>query len=392
MQRLLLAALLLAGCGSRTSLGTRDAAPYVDDDPFLKLDGAAGPSVRAGDGGGGGGGPLARDASAPELARASSTARAEAALRDVAKLLWESEPDPGHLELARGGQIQSSADLEKIVREMLKDARSAVGVGKFYRWWLNIDDLHAAEKDPQLFPLFPKAVAPLIEDVVSFGVDATLSDGRFVTLMTGQRPYSDMTLAALVGDRGDDPRRAGLLARPGFLALHAHPDRGSPVSRGFFIRHDVLCDELPPHPMDVDLRLPPQPDGMTNREQYVSVTAAPICKACHGQMDDIGFGFENFDAVGAFRYLDHGRMIDASGVVRDTQRGDVAFNGAVELGKVLATSSDAQSCIVSKWYHYLLGAPAQPGDQLLARAQKAFAAGGGDMRDVIVAVLGAHPL
>jgi len=385
MQRLLVVALLLAGCGSRTSLSTRDAAPYVDDDPFLKLDAGAGPAMaRSSDG------PVGSLTGPADGSRPSS-AGAEGALRDIAKLLWETEPDPRHLELARSGQIRSSADLETIVREMLKDPRAAVGVGKFYRWWLNLDDLRMARKDAQLFPLFPKVVDPLIEDVVGFGVNVTLSDGHFATLMTAARPYADMSVGALVGDRGDDPRRAGLLGRPGLLALHARPERASPVQRGLFIRRDVLCGELPAHPSNADLRVPPQPAGLTNREQYASLIG-PACRPCHSLMDDIGYGLENFDAVGTFRFLDHGRMIDASGVLRGDNGRDLVFNGLAELGKLLASDAGAQQCIVSKWYRYLRGMPASRGDELLARAQKTFAGSGGDMREVIALVLGAHPL
>src|SRR6185436_6155709 len=147
MNRLLLVALLLGGCGSRTSLG-RDGS-FVDDDPFLKIDAAPAPP-RSGDGGG------------PDLAGAS-TAGAERAVRDIAKLLWQSDPDPRHLALAQGGQIRSSADLESVAREMLQDPRARVGVGAFFRWWLHLDELGQARKDPQLFPLFPKVVEPLVQ-------------------------------------------------------------------------------------------------------------------------------------------------------------------------------------------------------------------------------------
>jgi hypothetical protein len=41
----------------------------------------------------------------------------------------------------------------------------------------------SSSRIPQLFPLFPKAAKPLIEDVVRFGVSITLQgDGRFETL------------------------------------------------------------------------------------------------------------------------------------------------------------------------------------------------------------------
>ena len=37
----------------------------------------------------------------------------------------------------------------------------------------------------------------------------------------------------------------------------------------------------------------------------------PECASCHARMDPLGFGLENFDAVGAWRFRDDGEPIDA---------------------------------------------------------------------------------
>jgi hypothetical protein len=57
---LLVALVLLGGCSGRTSLGSDDAAPFVDDDPWLKTD-ASPPKL---DGGARDAGPDARGARA----------------------------------------------------------------------------------------------------------------------------------------------------------------------------------------------------------------------------------------------------------------------------------------------------------------------------------------
>ena len=41
--------------------------------------------------------------------------------------------------------------------------------------------------------------------------------------------------------------------------------------------------------------------------------ADPICASCHARMDPLGFGFENYDAIGAWRELDGKFPIDPSG-------------------------------------------------------------------------------
>jgi hypothetical protein len=386
--RLALALLLAAGCGARTQLNRGDGAAFVDDDPWLKIDGGGASPSRPADAG-----APSSDGRAPD-GPAGAMAGGEEALRLIAKVLWENDPDPRHLALARSGAIRSAAELEKIVREMLADTRAERGVGRFYRWWLHLDQLATAKKDPQLFPIFPKVVDALAEDVVRFGVGVTLkSDGRFSTLMTATRPFEDMGIIALVGDAGDDPaRRPGLLARPGFLALHARPDRPSPTQRGLFIRREVMCDQVPPSPPGVNMNVPPQPPGMTNREQYVQLMVAPPCVGCHQLIDRIGYGLENYDAVGAFRSVDHDKAVDASGVLPATAMGDLTFRGPAELGKLLPSYIGAQRCIVQKWYEFLRGTPPASGDALFASAQQTFGRSGGDMREVIVTILGATPL
>jgi len=57
-------------------------------------------------------------------------------------------------------------------------------------------------------------------------------------------------------------------------------------------------------------------------------------------MDPIGFGFENFDAVGRYRKIDNGASIDTSGEVFHTADIDGKFIGVAELGKKLATGID----------------------------------------------------
>ena len=45
-----------------------------------------------------------------------------------------------------------------------------------------------------------------------------------------------------------DGPRAGLLATAGFLAAHSAPEETSPVSRGWFIRVSLLCENIPEPP------------------------------------------------------------------------------------------------------------------------------------------------
>jgi hypothetical protein len=77
-------------------------------------------------------------------------------------------------------------------------------------------------------------------------------------------------------------------------------------------------------------------------------------------MDPLGFGFENFDAVGAWRTLDGKFQIDPSGVLPDGK----TFRGADELKVILRHQKDAfAEGLTEKVLTYALGRGLDRSDQ-----------------------------
>jgi len=80
--------------------------------------------------------------------------------------------------------------------------------------------------------------------------------------------------------------------------------------------------------------------------------ANPACANCHARMDPLGFAFENYDALGAFRTKDADKPIDPSGLLPNGQK----FSGAAELKDVLKKKKDLFSrCLTEKMMTYALG-------------------------------------
>ena len=99
-------------------------------------------------------------------------------------------------------------------------------------------------------------------------------------------------------------------------------------------------------------------------------------------MDPMGLALENFDGAGQYRTEENGAPIDASGEVDG-----VAFEGAVELGKVLHDNPAATSCLVSRLYAYATGRPAAPGEKdWMKFLQDGFAANGYRVPDLLRAI------
>jgi hypothetical protein len=80
--------------------------------------------------------------------------------------------------------------------------------------------------------------------------------------------------------------------------------------------------------------------------------ANPTCASCHKIFEPIGLGFENFDAIGAWRTTDGDSPIDASGVLSDGTK----IDGVTGLRDALVRHSDQFARVVTeRMMTYALG-------------------------------------
>ena len=118
------------------------------------------------------------------------------------------------------------------------------------------------------------------------------------------------------------------------------PIRTSPVRRGQWILEQILGDPAPPPPPGVKpLPAPDKNAGVSRslRQMMEQHRADPTCASCHQRMDPLGFGFENFDAIGRWRDREGSLPIDASGALP----GGKPFKGPVELKAMLIANKEA---------------------------------------------------
>jgi hypothetical protein len=84
--------------------------------------------------------------------------------------------------------------------------------------------------------------------------------------------------------------------------------------------------------------------------------ANPVCAVCHNQMDPIGFGLENYDAIGKWRTEDEGKPINATGRLPS----GVEFEGPAELQEALLSDPEVfVSAFIQKLLTYALGRPVE---------------------------------
>jgi hypothetical protein len=106
-------------------------------------------------------------------------------------------------------------------------------------------------------------------------------------------------------------------------------------------------------------------------------------------MDPIGFGFENYDAIGRYRTIDNGAPVDASGEIVQTRDLDGKFTGIAELGQRLATSGEVEECAVRQWFRFFLSRFEQDADACsVKRTVDQFRAAGSDLNALPPALVG----
>jgi hypothetical protein len=134
----------------------------------------------------------------------------------------------------------------------------------------------------------------------------------------------------------ENPNRGGILGMSATLAATSFPNRTSPVRRGVWVLEQVLGERVPPPPPDVpelDAQEQESVEGLTLRQRTELHTTDPVCANCHRVLDPIGFGLENFDAIGRWREQnDAGVAIDSAGKLPDGK----AFSTPAELKRLLA--------------------------------------------------------
>lgn len=276
--------------------------------------------------------------------------------------LWNSAPDDELLTAAEGGRLTDEQGLAEQVSRMLESPLARRGLRAFITEYLRLDELSALSKDPTIFTYYSPDVGPAAREETLRGFEFIVfdKDGDYRDIFITRRTFVDPKLASMYAveaptDEGfgevelpESSPRIGLLGHISVLALHAHPTSSSATLRGKFIRHDLLCDEIPPPPVNVNTGLP-EPTGelRTLRQRIAQHLVDPGCASCHSLMDPIGLGLENFDGIGRYRKSENDAAIDASGDLDG-----VPFADARELALAVHDSPKLGRCVVQKLYDY----------------------------------------
>lgn len=281
--------------------------------------------------------------------------------------LWSTMPDAELMELAASNRLHEDEVLQRQVTRMLADEKASALVENFAGQWLELRNLDKMTPDPEEYPSFDEALREAMRtETEMFFASLVRNDRSILDLIDADYTYVNERLAKHYGIpdvTGEefrevklaDPRRGGVLTQASILTLTSNPTRTSPVKRGKWILENILGAPPPPPPAGVEeLREGEEAELLgTLRERMEQHRTNPSCAVCHRTMDALGFGFENFDGIGAWRDRDGRFEIDASGELP----GDQSFQGPAELRQILKTTREGQftRCLVEKMLTYALG-------------------------------------
>jgi hypothetical protein len=294
-------------------------------------------------------------------------------------LLWATMPDEELMALADEGRLHQPAVLDAQVLRLLKDPRSRALFDGFGAQWLGVGGLKRQVFDPAMFPQMTAVMRQAMYDEVRLFFENVVRENQSVVrFVDGDYTYLNGTLAAVYGMektvrgpemrkvRLSDGNRGGVLGMPGILAATSFPNRTSPVKRGVWVLEQLLGDHVPSPPPDVpalDQQNQSTITTLTMRQRTELHRANPVCANCHKVMDPIGFGLENFDAVGRWRDQDsNGKPIDAAGELPGGER----FASPKDLKTIIAGRTEAVSRnLVEKLLAYALGRRLEGYDEIV---------------------------
>jgi mono/diheme cytochrome c family protein len=278
--------------------------------------------------------------------------------------LWSSMPDEELFQLAKQGTLHKEESLEAQVRRMLKDPKSRSLVDNFAGQWLQLRSLKSASPDPALFPIFDDSLrSAMLKESALFFAAIMNEDRSILDFLDADFTFVNERLArhyGMPGIKGEKLQRVGLtgdqrggiLTQAAILTVTSNPTRTSPVKRGKWILENILGTPPAPPPPDVPELKEGQELTGTLRQRMVQHRANPNCAVCHERMDPLGFGFENYDAVGAWRTQDGKFPIDPSGTLPDGR----SFKGPKELKAILKSKEkEFRRCFAEKMLTYGLG-------------------------------------
>jgi hypothetical protein len=338
---------------------------------------------------------IEEDRAAPGSTQAYRVSDIELASR-LSYFIWASLPDPELITVATQGKLSDPAVLEVQVRRMLADPKAKALSEDFAGQWLHLKTLAEARPTVEFFPTFNDNLKDAMRQEAMLFFDTLRTENRpITTLLDADYTFVNEALAENYGIPGikgpqmqrvtltPEEHRGGLLGMGAVLSMTSHTFRTSPTQRGKYVLEVILGTPPPPPPNNVAQieDAAKKADVKTFRDLLAQHATDATCAACHNRIDPLGFGLDNYDAIGRWRVSTPDQPLDTGGVLPSGEK----FNGPDDLKKVLAGKRERFVDNVSEqMLTYALGRQLQPYDRPVVREISAALAKDGYKFDTLV--------
>jgi hypothetical protein len=307
---------------------------------------------------------IERDPNPNDPAKVHQISDLELASR-LSYFLWSSMPDDELLRLAEAGKLRGAGVLDAQVKRMLADPKAAALADNFAGQWLETRNLDSVKPDPQKFPSWGPELRDAMKAETRLFFESMLRENKPVhEFLDAKYTFLNEVLAKHYGIPGvsgpdfrrvdlDTDQRRGILTHASVLAVSSYPTRTSPVIRGKYLLQNVLGAPPPAPPPDVPtLDEDAVGSAASLRQQMEKHRTNPTCASCHNRMDALGFGLENYDAIGRWRTLDGKFPVDSTGTLPNGK----SFRSPSEMVTLLKDDlEDFSRSLTEKMLTYALG-------------------------------------
>jgi cytochrome c5 len=291
--------------------------------------------------------------------------------------LWSSMPDDELLRIAESGKLRQPAVLDAQVKRMLADPKLEALAENFAGQWLEIRSLDAAKPDPKKFPSWNADLREAMRTETTLFFQHVLKENRPITdFLDSNYTFVNEAMARHYGLDGvtgadfrkvdlTDGKRGGVLTQASVLTVSSYPSRTSVVLRGKYLLDNILGAPPAAAPPDVPA-IDEAAVGTTKslRQQMESHRSNAVCASCHARMDVLGFGLENYDAIGRWRAEDGKFPVEPGGTFPNGK----SFKTPAEMKSVLrAEVPDFSRCLTEKLLVYGLGRGLEAYDRMAVR-------------------------
>ncbi|MFT5408434.1 MAG: hypothetical protein ACI9NC_001143 [Verrucomicrobiales bacterium] len=313
--------------------------------------------------------------------------------------LWSSIPD----EELLAAPLSEPEVLESQVKRMLADDRSKRLTDGFFLRWLEADKVTQARPSTEFFPTFNDQMKrTMLAEVVAFCDHLRTEDRPLLDLLSSDYTFVNSDLAKLYAIGGVDGKellrvalkpehhRGGVLGMGAVLAATSHTNRTSPTKRGDWVLGVILGNPPPPPPPDAGMFKDEDKNKKAPkdfREKLALHASDANCAGCHAKMDPLGFGLDNYNAIGEWRPTS--AELNTSGVLPGGEK----ITGADGLRQILWARRDQfVRNLVGQMLRYALGRELKYFDEgQITHIQAAVAKDGTKFSAIVLAIAQSYP-